>query len=166
MKSLIIIEDDIRLGKTLLVEFQERGFQTSWFQTLREIPQISYQYAVIDLRLKNESGLDGINLLKKINPDIQIIILTGYGSIATTVEAMKRGAKNYIIKPASIEKIEKALLGIEGDEHNLQETKTLSQFEHEFIEYVLLQNDNNISKTAKALGLHRQSLQRKLKKSP
>lgn len=165
MKSLIILEDDPRLGKTLKLEFLERDYLVDWVQELAQIPLKSFDYAIIDLRLANESGLDAISILKEKNPDISIIILTGHGSIASTVEAMKRGAKNYLIKPAPIQRIENALLGKESVK-DFEESQTLSQFEHEFIEYMMLQNNNNISKTAKALGLHRQSLQRKLKKLP
>lgn len=165
MRKLIIIEDDKRLGKILELEFSERGYNSLWITNMADIPKEAYDYAVVDLRVGNDSGIEIIDLLKKENPDISIVILTGHGSIATTVEAMKRGARNYLIKPASIERIEDALLG-KSIEETESENKTLSQVEHEYIEYVLLQNNNNISKAAKALGLHRQSLQRKLKKLP
>lgn len=165
MKKLIIIEDDQLLGRTLELEFKEKGYEAYWAQSLGLIPKKSFDYAILDLRLEHKSGLDAIESLKESNPHIHIVILTGYGSIATTVEAMKRGAKNYLIKPAPIDRIENALLGRDHDAVE-EGNQTLSQFEHEFIEYVLLQNNNNISKTAKALGLHRQSLQRKLKKLP
>ncbi|MFA5582571.1 MAG: response regulator [Bacteriovoracaceae bacterium] len=165
-KKLLILEDDLRLGKTLKLEFEEKNYNVFWSQNLANIPNETFDYAIVDLRLANDSGLDAITLLKEINSEINIVILTGHGSIATTVEAMKRGANNYLIKPASISRIEEALL---DKTPNIEETdgpQTLSEFEHEFIEYMLLKNNNNISKTAKALGLHRQSLQRKLKKLP
>lgn len=165
MKKLIIVEDDKRLGKILAIEFQEKGYETLWVSALTDLPQTSFDYGIVDLRVGNDSGIDIIDLLKNQNPEIGIVILTGHGSIATTVEAMKRGARNYLIKPASIEKIEDAFLGKAVMESET-ENRTLSQIEHEYIEYVMLQNNNNISKTAKALGLHRQSLQRKLKKLP
>lgn len=166
MKTLIILEDDERLGKTLKIEFEERGYEVYWGKSLNEIPAKEFDYGIIDLRLANDSGLDAITKLKETNPLTQIIILTGHGSIATTVEAMKRGARNYLIKPASISKIEEALTNDVSETEESQTPQTLSQFEHEFIEYMLLKNNYNISKTAKALGLHRQSLQRKLKKLP
>lgn len=165
MKNLIILEDDKHLGKTLKLEFEERDYLVDWIQELSDIPQKKYQFALIDLRLANESGLEAISVLKELSPDVSIVILTGHGSIASTVEAMKRGARNYLIKPAPIQRIENALQGKEIIE-DCSESQTLSQFEHEFIEYMMIQNNNNISKTAKALGLHRQSLQRKLKKLP
>jgi|SRR5690606_24092644 len=165
-KRLIILEDDPRLGKTLKLEFEEKNYHVLWTQDLTSIPDESFDYAIVDLRLANDSGLDAITLLKERNSEINIVILTGHGSIATTVEAMKRGAKNYLIKPASISRIEEALLDNIPSIEESDGPQTLSQFEHEFIEYMLLKNNNNISKTAKALGLHRQSLQRKLKKLP
>lgn len=165
MKRLIIVEDDKRLGKILELEFREKGYEVLWISEVTHLPEVAFDYAILDLRVGNDSGIEVIDLLKNQNQNIGIVILTGHGSIATTVEAMKRGARNYLIKPASIEKIEDAFLGKTVMESET-ENRTLSQIEHEYIEYVLLQNNNNISKTAKALGLHRQSLQRKLKKLP
>lgn len=166
MKKLIILEDDPRLGRTLQLEFEEKNYQVSWGKTLKEIPDSSFDYAIVDLRLAKDSGLDAITLLKEHNPRVNIVILTGHASIASTVEAMKRGARNYLIKPAPIHRIEEALLDHAAPTEEAEVPLTLSQFEHEFIEYMLVKNNNNISKTAKALGLHRQSLQRKLKKLP
>lgn len=165
MKRLIIVEDDKRLGKILEIEFREKGYEALWISAIIDLPATPFDYAIVDLRVGNDSGIEIIDLLKGHNHHISIVILTGHGSIATTVEAMKRGALNYLIKPASIEKIEDAFLGKAVMESET-ENRTLSQVEHEYIEYVMLQNNNNISKTAKALGLHRQSLQRKLKKLP
>src|SRR5690554_1025926 len=166
MKKLIILEDDLRLGKTLQLEFEEKNYEVTWGKTLKEIPNSSFDYGIVDLRLAHDSGLEAITLLKEKNPQINIVILTGHASIASTVEAMRRGAKNYLIKPAPIHLIEEAMLDKATPTDQAEVPLTLSRFEHEFIEYMLVRNNNNTSKTAKALGLHRQSLQRKLKKLP
>lgn len=167
MKKILFLEDDIRLRRSLASEFKDKGYETFEADSLSTIPQVPFDFAVLDLRLSGESGLNAIENVKALNQNCSIVILTGYGSIASTVEAMKLGARNYLIKPVDADLLEKTLLGespIATDkEANLA---SLSQHEHEYIDFVLTQNKGNISKTAKDLGLHRQSLQRKLKKRP
>ncbi len=164
-RHLLILEDDVRLARSLAAEFEDHGYTVVVSESLSRIPNSKFDFAVIDLRLKGEFGLDAIAELKKNSPDCRIIVLSGYGSIATAVEAVKRGAVDYLTKPASFPAIEAALLG-KNPNHEVTEFKvpSLSQIEHEYIDFVLTKNEGNISKTAKALGLHRQSLQRKLKK--
>lgn len=167
MKKIFILEDDIHFRKVLSLELEEKGYAVSSGKNLSEILDEVFDFGILDLNLKEESGLDAIAILKANNPFIKIIILTGYGSIATTVEAMRLGAINYLTKPISIEQ----LLGVmtQSDEGLSKETykrPSLSMNEHEYIQFVLSENGGNISKTAKELGLHRQSLQRKLKKNP
>lgn len=167
MKKIFILEDDINLKKVLVLEFQERGYLVESGSSLKEINDVIYDVAVLDLNLGEESGLEAISRLKSNNPFIKIVMLTGYGSIATTVEAMKLGALNYLTKPISIEDLLNVIEGVrvENDQEYFKRP-SLSKNEHEYIQYVLNENDGNISKTAKELGLHRQSLQRKLKKNP
>ncbi|MDQ3231841.1 MAG: transcriptional regulator, partial [Pseudobdellovibrionaceae bacterium] len=98
------------------------------------------------------------------HPTCQTIMLTGYGSIPTAVQAMKLGALNYIAKPASIDDIERAWLGPPTRTDETIETRNLYEHERQHIEKILQDFDGNISKAAKALGIHRQSLQRKLRK--
>lgn len=166
MKKLLVVEDDKRLRESLSLEFSDKGYAVSQADSLKTIEEKSYDYAIVDLRLNGTSGLTVVEHLKNISPDCRIVVLTGYGSISTAVEAIKLGAINYLTKPADIEKIENALLGKDIEYNDTEQPITLSQNEHEYIEYVLTQNEGNITKTAKALGLHRQSLQRKLKKKP
>lgn len=165
-KSILIVEDDNRLRKSLALEFDERGYIVTEANSLESIPRQSFDYALVDMRLGATSGLKVIEYIKTFSNETRIVVLTGYGSIATAVEAIKLGAINYLTKPTDMEKIEKALLGESIEEKNNEQPITLSQQEHEYIEYMLAQNGGNITKTAKALGLHRQSLQRKLKKMP
>lgn len=165
-KSILIVEDDNRLRKSLALEFDERGYSVTEASSLETIPKQSFHYALVDMRLGATSGLKVIEYIKTFSSETRIVVLTGYGSIATAVEAIKLGAINYLTKPTDMEKIEKALLGETIEEKDNEQPITLSQQEHEYIEYMLAQNGGNITKTAKALGLHRQSLQRKLKKMP
>lgn len=167
MEKVFILEDDIHFRKVLSLELEEKGYVVSSGKSLNEIPDEVFDFGVLDLNLKEESGLDAIAILKANNPFIKIIILTGYGSIATTVEAMKLGAINYLTKPISVEQLLGAMTqNDEGLGKEDYKRPSLSMNEHEYIQFVLSENGGNISKTAKELGLHRQSLQRKLKKNP
>lgn len=166
-KRLLLLEDDRRFRKTLAEDFDERGYIITEAGSLKELANREFDFAVIDLRLLGESGLTAISELKKQNPDIRIVVLTGYASVATAVEAVKLGALNYLHKPASCELIEAALKEeLKNDKAQTHPITSLNQHEHEYIEFVLSQNEGNITKTAQQLGLHRQSLQRKLKKHP
>jgi two-component system response regulator RegA len=171
---LLIAEDDERLGRTLSLEFEERDYEVTWIRSLTEFEKASpswagLDFAVVDLRLENSSGLTLISELRSRFASASIVVLTGYGSIATAVEAMKRGAMHYLTKPAQVDDIERALWGQEGsseasNELSNERGESLAQHERDFIESVLLQCDGNITLAAKRLGLHRQSLQRKLRK--
>ncbi len=163
-KSLLILEDDQRLANSLSREFEDHGYEVSISNSIQEIPPKNFSFAVLDMRLGGEFGLDAIEVIKTNAPNCRIVVLSGYGSIATAVESVKRGAIDYITKPASFELIESALLGKRTKPEPDFKAPSLSQVEHEYIDFVLTKNEGNISKTAKALGLHRQSLQRKLKK--
>jgi two-component system, response regulator RegA len=164
--NLLIAEDDERLGKTLSLEFAERGYEVSWIRSLGEFDELKkerLEFAIIDLRLKQDSGLDLIDRIGKRFPSCRIVVLTGYGSIPTAVEAMRRGAAHYLTKPAQIEEIERAFDG-GARAADVAPVETLAQHERDFIEEILLQSEGNISVAAKRLGIHRQSLQRKLRK--
>lgn len=164
-KSILILEDDQRLALALEKDFTDHGYHVTLADQIKKIPSQNFQYAIIDLRLSHgDFGLDVIDLLKSKSPEIQIVILTGYGSITTAIEAVKRGAVDYLTKPSSFEEIEKALFGERIKKESDYKRRSLSEVEHEYIDFVLTKNEGNISRAAKDLGLHRQSLQRKLKK--
>jgi len=163
-KSLLILEDDLRLARSLSREFEDHGYEVSIAESIRAIPNQGFAYAVVDLRLGGEFGLDAIEKIKHHSPACRIVVLSGYGSITTAVEAVKRGAIDYITKPAGFDLIEAALLGKRTKPEPDFKAPSLSQMEHEYIDFILTKNQGNISKAAKSLGLHRQSLQRKLKK--
>jgi two-component system response regulator RegA len=169
---MLIIEDDSRFRETLSVEFKDRGYTVRAVSSLAELAQeldepVAFRFAVVDLRIKTDRGLDAVPLILKHSPKCRIVILTGYGSIATAVEAVKLGAANYLTKPVDIARLERALWTDEPEKANdieEREGETLARHEREYIEYVLEQCQGNVTKAAQWLGLHRQSLQRKLRK--
>ncbi len=166
-KNLLLVDDDRLFLDTLGEELEAEGFLVDKQENLSCICEKSYDYAVVDLRLKGDYGINSIPMLLEANPCCRIVILSGYSSISSAVKAMKLGAVNYLTKPVSVDILVAALYGngnITEKEDDLSKMPNLSTNEHEYIEFVLSQNDGNISKTAKVLGLHRQSLQRKLKK--
>jgi two-component system response regulator RegA len=167
--SLLIVEDDARFADTLAVEFRDRGYRVEWLDSLEAVrahPSLDFGFAVIDLRLRQDSGLDVIGILKERSPETVIVVLTGYGSIATAVRATKLGATAYLTKPVDADQVERAFAS-DGDDAEVEipdQFQSLYRHEREYIEYVLAECDGNISQAARRLGLHRQSLQRKLRK--
>jgi two-component system response regulator RegA len=168
-RTLLIVEDDERFARTLADEFRDRGYEVEFLDTLqavRDIPVLNHRYAIVDLRIRQDSGLDVITAIKERSPDTSIVVLTGYGSIATAVRATKLGATGYLTKPVDADQLERVLLG-EQDDQDIpipDEFQSLYRHEREYLEFVLAECDGNISQAARRLGLHRQSLQRKLRK--
>lgn len=165
-QKILLLEDDEYLRKSLAREFQDRGYVVIEKSSFSEVDDFSFQFAVVDLRLGPENGLRAVEGILKQNPDCRLVVLTGYASVATAVEAIKLGAANYLTKPISVDVIEKALLNELKTATLPEEMLPLSKHEHEYIEFVVTQNNGNISRSAKVLGLHRSSLQRKMKKTP
>ncbi len=166
-KQILLLEDDPLFLETLRLEFEERGYRALTASSLEEVKEmqgIRPRFAIIDLRLRAETGIVAVEYLKEQFPECRSIILTGYGSISTAVEAVKKGAAQYVTKPIGIEKLERLLWSdqIESEDHSLGES--LARREREYIEWTLQQTQGNISAAAKRLGIHRQSLQRKLRK--
>jgi two-component system response regulator RegA len=165
--SLLIVDDDERFAETLALEFRERGWRVDRvgdLEALRALPAFPYQYASVDLRLRQHSGLDAIPLLLERSPKTRIVVLTGYGSIATAVQAVKLGAFNYLTKPVQVDDLLAAFQGEGLAREEAAGGQTLARREREYIEWVLAECNGNISRAARQLGLHRQSLQRKLRK--
>lgn len=168
-RRLLIVDDNQRFADTLAAEFRDRGYAVTWLESLvavREAPNLEFDFAVVDLRIRQDSGLDVIGVLKDRSPETVIVVLTGYGSIATAVRATKLGAVSYLTKPVDIDQLERALLGEEEDKELPipDQFQSLYRHEREYIEFVLAECEGNISQAARRLGLHRQSLQRKLRK--
>ena len=175
MKKILVIDDDENFRKRLARAFRARGLVAFEAENqaiaeelaLREQPD----YITLDLKMENESGLVVLKKLLEINQKFKIAILTGYGTINTTVTALKIGAVNYLTKPIDADSILKSFEENEAKEttkiDNINiETPTLSQVEWDHINRVIDEHDGNISKASVALGLHRRSLQRKLGKMP
>jgi two-component system response regulator RegA len=167
MNKLLILEDDDMLREILRESFRERGYIVQDYPGLKAYaPAEDFvpTHAIIDLKLQGESGLDALASLKDIYPYCRMIILTGYGSIATAVQAMKLGAINYICKPATLDEIEFAFRDSVAPDLDAVERPRLHEHEREYIEKVLQDVAGNVSRAARVLGIHRQSLQRKLRK--
>ena len=170
---LLIVEDDEALRERLAKALSARGFdvQTAGSPAEAEdrVAAETPEFAVVDLRMPGGSGLDVVSRLIQADPNTRVVVLTGYGSIATAVEAVRRGAVHYLTKPADADQILAALTGDTGAGAAAAIPATpmsLDQVEWEHINRVLLQCHGNVSEAARVLGLHRRSLQRKLAKYP
>lgn len=169
---LLVVDDDDAFRESLELELADRGYQVYGARDHREAMSRAAahqpQFAVIDLRLGGDRGLEVLRDLVQHLPNIRAVVLTGYASVATAVEAMKLGAVFYLAKPCEPEQIEAALHRVAGDPSVdvPAQPPSLALHEREYIEYVLASTGGNISEAARRLGLHRQSLQRKLRKYP
>ena len=168
--TLLVVEDDDFLRERLVRAFAERGFLVQGAASVSEARRLSEdapEYAVVDLRIGEESGLDVLRALLAKDPATRVVVLTGYGSIATAVEAMRLGAVHYLTKPADADQIWAALTrGTSDSVPPANEPLSLARAEWEHINHVLVSVSGNISEAARRLGLHRRSLQRQLAKYP
>ena len=170
-RQLLLVEDDAAFARTLTRSFERRGYQVIHAVSAEEVASLlrvhNPQYAVMDLKLAgNASGLSCVQMLHQQNPDALIVVLTGYASIATAVEAVKLGACHYLAKPSNTDDIEAAFGRLEGDaEVELTARATsIKTLEWEHIHETLAEVDFNISEAARRLGMHRRTLARKLEK--
>lgn len=170
--SLLLVDDDEIFRQVLASALEKRGFEVT---TAPDVPRAIAiaetsppEYAVIDLKMPGPSGLVLVKRLKELDGATRILMLTGYASIATAVEAVKLGATHYLAKPVDADEIIAALNKTEGDENAMLSSVPLSvdRLEWEHIQRVMAENDGNISATARALNMHRRTLQRKLAKYP
>lgn len=170
--ALLVVDDDLTFCGVLAKAMTKRGFNVtcahSVEQAMESAESCMPEYAVIDLRLPGTSGLTLVEKLKSLDPGTRIVMLTGYASIATAVEAIKLGATHYLAKPVDIDDILMAFERTNGDAEVQISTHPLSvgRLEWEYIQRVLNENKGNISITARALNMHRRTLQRKLTKYP
>ena len=167
----LIIDDDESLCRVMARSLTRRGFSVDvahdYQQAITAVQNHPFQRAIVDLKMQGPSGLHVIAALKEIQPNLDIIMLTGYSSIATTVEAIKLGASNYLCKPASVDEILAAFDDKPTEQTVIPENPpSIDRLEWEHIQRVLADNHDNISATARALGMHRRTLQRKLQKKP
>jgi two-component system response regulator RegA len=170
--SIIVVDDDIVFCDALARSLIKRNYEVVVAYNLSELQAISnvsdIKFGIVDLRLGEDSGLKVIKYLLDANPDMNILMLTAYASIATTVEAIKLGAKNYLTKPASIEEIlEKLTVQAASLETPIEDSHlSVKRLEWEHLQKVLLEHNGNVSAAARALNMHRRTLQRKLQKKP
>ncbi len=170
-RLLLLVEDDATFACTLTRSFERRGYrvlQAASAEEVRELLQThSPQYAVMDLKLAgNASGLSCVQMLHQHNPEALIVVLTGYASIATAVEAVKLGACHYLAKPSNTDDIEAAFGRLEGrtDVELSRNPTSIKTLEWGHIHETLAESDFNISEAARRLGMHRRTLARKLEK--
>ncbi len=170
-RQLLIVEDDDAFARTLTRSFERRGYEVLRASCLAEVKALLQThrptYAVVDLKLAGgDSGLACVQDLQAHDPDMVIVVLTGYASIATAVEAIKLGARHYLAKPANTDDIEAAFSRVEGDTdvELTERTTSIKTLEWERIHETLAETGFNISETARRLGMHRRTLARKLEK--
>jgi two-component system response regulator RegA len=166
--KMLVVDDDATFRNRLTRALASRGYETHDAGAVDDAVALARKIephrAVVDLRMTGKSGLELISELIELDPDMEIIVLTGYGSIATAVEAMKRGAVDYLQKPCDAEQIVAAFDREREDlpEAHDEAVPSLARVEWEHIQRVLNDCGGNISEAARRLRIHRRSLQRKL----
>ncbi|TMP31799.1 two-component system response regulator [Pseudoalteromonas rubra] len=169
--KLLIIEDDVPFAATLSRRMTKLGFDCQCVHDevniARQCQSFLPDYVLLDMKLTASSGLQHIALIREIVPNAKIVLLTGFASIATAVEAIKLGADEYLTKPADTQLIAKTLLGTQFQlDDTADNTMSPERLEWEHIQQTLKANEGNISETARQLNMHRRTLQRKLQKRP
>lgn len=180
MRKFLLIEDDVTFSQVLARALRKRECDvlvanqadTALALLRRELDTPApVTHVILDLKLAETNGLQLLPQLLALASSLQVVVLTGYASVATTVEAIKQGAVNYLAKPASVEEILAAFdadrSGVAAAELAIDETPlSVQRVEWEYIQRQLIANNHNIAATARALGMHRRTLQRKLSKRP
>jgi two-component system response regulator RegA len=169
--ALLLVDDEVNVN-SLAPALAARGLNVEAAHTVAGAVTLarkhSFRYAITALRLPDDSGLRLVRVLLEIDPATRVLVLTAYPSIETAVEAIKLGAVYYLVKPATADQLIAALHRDEGDSGLPVGDKPMSmhRLAWEYISHVLHQNNGNISATARALAIHRRTLQRKLRKRP
>jgi two-component system response regulator RegA len=173
--ELLLVDDDAVFARVLGRALTARGFSVHWadsaaeaLKLLKSPNALHPDFAILDLNLAGSSGLKLIGAVREASSDCRILLLTGYASISTAVDAIKLGADQYLAKPIEIDAIVRSLTDVQApDEDDIGEgAAPVSRVVWEHIQRVLTENDGNISATARALKMHRRTLQRKLSKRP
>jgi two-component system response regulator RegA len=166
----LLVDDDDPFRSRLARSLRARGIEVAEAASVAEAPELARAFrpdrAVIDLRMGDGSGLEVLSALREARPELACIVLTGYGSIASALEAVRRGALDYLTKPVDADELLRAFEP--GAEPPPEETNvpSLQRVEWEHIQRVLADCDGNVSQAARLLGLHRRTLQRKLASRP
>lgn len=164
----LLIDDDDAFLQVLQRSLSRHGVEARLARNHQEakatLANGQFNRCVLDLNLAGESGLQLLPELLDMRPDLDILVLTGYGSIATAVEAMRRGAINYLCKPVTVNQLLAGFEPLDGSPDLRNEPPSVEEMEWEHIQRVLNENNGNVSATARALNMHRRTLQRKLQK--
>ena len=167
-RSLLIVDDDTAFRERLVRAMRDRGYEAAgvadYPSAIGAAREESPELALVDLRLPGESGLSVVRDLKALDSSTVVVVLTGYGSIATAVESMKLGAASYLTKPANADQIVAAFDGTQPADDT--QAPSLARVEWEHIQRILADCGGNVSQAARVLNIHRRSLQRKLAKRP
>lgn len=169
---LLLVDDNENFCWAMRRAFEQRGYEVRLAHSVSEacavLREWTPEYAVVDLRMPGPAGLTLIPQIKTANPGTKTVVLTGYASIATAIEAIKLGATHYLAKPVDADTVEAAFGRARGDDTVPTSENELSvdRLEWEHIQRILSEHHGNISATARALGMHRRTLQRKLNKHP
>ncbi len=167
---LLIVDDDPAFARAMRRSFERRAYEVSVCATSEALDEALRDFrpgfAIVDLKLGNDSGLYCVRRLAALDPAMRIVVLTGFASISTAVEAIKLGACHYLAKPSNADDIEAAFARADGDAAVPLGTRptSLKTLEWERIHEMLAETDFNVSETARRLGLHRRTLARKLAK--
>jgi two-component system response regulator RegA len=168
----LVVDDEVVLRPRLARALRDRGYEVREAEDVATahaaIAAERIDWALVDLRLPDGSGLDLVRALHQARPEAQIVVLTGYGSIANALEAVRLGATNYLTKPVTVDEV---LAGFDAQVAGAEpaadeDVPSLARVEWEHINRVLADSGGNISEAARRLGMHRRSLQRKLAKKP
>lgn len=166
--SWLLVDDDAAFLQILQRALKRHGIDATCShchaEALRALDTQIFQSCILDLNLAGESGLQLLPELLAKQPDLEILVLTGYGSIATAVEAMRRGAINYLCKPVTVQQLLSGFEPLATTPELRQEPPSVEEMEWEHIQRVLNEHEGNVSSTARALHMHRRTLQRKLQK--
>lgn len=169
---LLLVDDDEDYCEILGAALAKRNYHVTTAHNLADAVQLARhiepEYAVIDLRIGTESGLELVRKLVELDENTRIVMLTGYASVATAVESIKLGAIHYLTKPATADEVVAALHRDEGDPgvSPAEQPLSIKRLEWEHLQKVLTEHGGNISAVARALNMHRRTLQRKLAKRP
>jgi two-component system response regulator RegA len=173
-RSILLVDDEDTFRERLARALRDRGFAVTTAGDFRTAVEAATNeapdFAVVDMRMPDTSGFEVVNAIVPLCPDTKIVILTGFGSIASAVDALHRGAHHYLSKPIDADQLTTTLLQLEGDAEPdaspENTTPTLARAEWEHIQRVLADVNGNVSQAARRLGIARRTLQLKLKKYP
>ena len=166
LPTLLVVDDDEAFRETMGAALGRRGFAVTLASNAVQAgvaaKQVELEYALVDVRMPGPSGIERVERLRAADEGTRIVVLTGFGSIANAVAAMRAGAQDYLTKPTDAAACERALLGRVAEPESDDSLPSLERVEWEYLQRVLSDSGGNVSQAARRLGMHRRSLQRKL----